>query len=75
MSVAVRREHLRNYLVACLADNVLTLADLVDVSSLWSKLTKTLTTDVREVAVDLVRRGVSNGAKMIGEQLMKLGKR
>jgi hypothetical protein len=60
-----RREYLRAYLLACVRDNVLTLADLTSGDAI-TKLLNTVSTDARQVIGDMIRDGVSTGVGMLG---------
>lgn len=53
-----RTEYLRNYLLACVRDNVIGVSDLSSIS-LLGKLQATLAKDVRSVLVDLGTQMVS----------------
>jgi len=60
-----RREYLRAYLLACVRDNVLSLADLTS-GEVVGKLLNTVSTDARQVLGELIRDGVSSGVGMLG---------
>jgi hypothetical protein len=68
-----RRAHLREYLLACIRDQVLSWADLTSPGVL-DKLLRTLSADVREVLTGLGRTGGANAARLaalaIGKKLM-----
>ena len=73
MSVVQRRQHLREYLLNCLADNVFGFADLIEFPRLLSKLARTMESDIRVVAFELGRSGVANVRRILGEFV--IGKR
>lgn len=58
---APRTEYLRNYLLACLRDNVLSASDMISVS-LLTKMQATLSRDVRSVLAELGTQLVTTAA-------------
>lgn len=65
---ANRRDYLRDYILACVRDNVLSLGDLAS-AEVVEKLLRTVSSDVREVAVDILRSGARNGLSALGAWL------
>lgn len=68
---AVRRGYLREYLVAAVADNVLSWKDLAEAGP--ERAFRAMTADLVEVLRDLGRSGAGNGARMLGALLMQFG--
>jgi hypothetical protein len=64
-----RREYLKSYFMACVRDNVLSFADLM---SAPDKLMRTITADVRAVAVELGRSGAGGILKAAGGALAEI---
>lgn len=73
---ALRRAHLRAYVLSCLKDQVLTWSDLKSPAVLVDKLLQVVRKDAREVFEDLGRDGSASGlrlgAALIGQKLMDL---
>lgn len=64
-----RRNALREYLLACVADNVFSWADLAN-PTLPSRLLHVLSSDCKEVLKDLGRQGGANAMRVVGNLLM-----
>lgn len=64
-----RREHLKQYILMCVRDNVLSWADLAS-GEAFDKLLKALSSDFRAVMAELGRNGASGllkkGAMLLG---------
>lgn len=58
---APRTEYLRNYLLACLRDNILSASDMLSVS-LLTRMQTTLSRDVRSVLAELGTHAVTTAA-------------
>ena len=73
---AERREHLKDYLLTCVRDNVLSWADLASGEAL-DKLLRTLSSDFRATMAELGRTGASGllkkGAALLGMFAETLG--
>lgn len=65
-----RRDLLRDYILACVRDNVLRPSDLVD-ADVVGRLLAAVTVDIRYVVGDMVRSGVSNGLQLLGSMLKR----
>lgn len=61
---AVRRAHLRSYVLACLRDKLLSWSDLKSPTALVAKLLQVVKDDGREVFEDLGRDGGANGLRL-----------
>lgn len=73
---AMRRAHLRAYVLSCLKDKVLSWSDLGRPAVLVERLLQVVRDDGREVFEDLGRDGAAGGlrlaAGLIGQRLMDL---
>ncbi len=69
-----RREHLREYILACVRDNVFSFSDLAK-PDIMQRLLGAVSSDVRLVVTDLVRAGAGSALRMIGDALSSKVKR
>lgn len=74
-TVEVRREHLKEYILGCIRDNVLSWQDIVNGEAV-DKLLRAIPNDLREVMRDLTKKGagglVQLGAAFLGQLGSKL---
>lgn len=63
-----RRDYLREYILACVRDNVLSWGDITN-PNIANKLLKAVSSDLRYVVTDLLRTGASNGLQLLGAML------
>jgi len=65
---APRREFLREYVLACVRENVLSWGDLASGAAV-DKLLRAISSDIREVATDILSNGAKNGLRVLGDFL------